>query len=228
MRVWLSRSEPGASRQGRELRAAGHDVWIAPVFEIAPIEVAATPTSADIVIFLSEHAVRCIRDLGFCQRARVYSIGARTAAVLASKDIQATAAEPATTEGLLAMPEFAEIAGCRVLLVTGEGGRELLYQSLHGQGARVDRHICYRRVARKDFTVTVAEIEAIVAASGDGIKLVAQVWFAANGPTNIPTLVPSQRVALVAEEAGFSRVVRCRGASSQAWIEALAQLPKSS
>ncbi len=38
MRVWLSRSEPGASRQGRELRAAGHDVWIAPVLEIEPIE----------------------------------------------------------------------------------------------------------------------------------------------------------------------------------------------
>lgn len=224
LRVWLSRSEPGASRQGSALRSAGYEVRVAPVLEIEPIIVAEASQDADVVIFLSEHAVRCVRDLVFYQRSRVYAIGARTAAVLASEGVQATAAEPATTEGLLALPEFAEITGCRVVLVTGEGGRELLYQALHSRGAQVDRHICYRRVAVENLSLQAAEIDTIVAASGDGIRLVAKVWFAANGPADIPTLVPSQRVALVAEEVGFTHVVRCSGASSQAWLEALAQL----
>ena len=53
----------------------------------------------------------------------------------------ATCAMPTTTmdsEGLLALPEFAAVAGKRVLIFRGGGGRELLGETLAARGAIVD------------------------------------------------------------------------------------------
>jgi uroporphyrinogen-III synthase len=228
LRIWLTRSEPGASRQSRELRAAGYDVWLAPVLEVEATAPSAPASAADIVVFLSEHAVLFTGDLTFCEHAQVFALGRRTQEVLAERGIHSTAPEDATSEGLLALREFADVAGQRIVLVAGEGGREHLLLGLRAAGATVTRRACYRRFAADDVQVDVAAIDAILAASGDGATLVARVWFPAGGRVDIPLLVPSQRVVEIAGDAGFTRVVLCSGADSAAWLEALANLYKTS
>ena len=59
------------------------------------------------------------------------------------------AAQPAgaTSESLLDLPGFADLAGRGVLLVKGSGGRELLREALAARGAEVLDVAVYRREA---------------------------------------------------------------------------------
>ena len=49
------------------------------------------------------------------------------------------------SEGLLALPELANVAGNRIVIFRGAGGRELLHSMLAARGARVEQIECYRR-----------------------------------------------------------------------------------
>ena len=49
------------------------------------------------------------------------------------------------SEALLALPELANVAGKRVIIFRGAGGRELLGEALAARGARVEYAECYRR-----------------------------------------------------------------------------------
>lgn len=51
------------------------------------------------------------------------------------------------SESLLSLPPMQHIAGQSVVVFRGEGGRELLGDTLKAQGARVEYGECYRRVA---------------------------------------------------------------------------------
>src|SRR6056297_2842229 len=121
MKVWITRSQPGADRQAAALRDAGHDVVVAPVIRI---EATGSPPPAgpfDELVFLSEHAVRAglppLRAAAWFIDARAFAVGARTAAVLADAGVRAATPEEPTSEGLLAMPAFAAVDRHRVLLV---------------------------------------------------------------------------------------------------------------
>ncbi len=99
-----------------------------------------------------------------------------------------------------------------MLLVTGEGGRGVIEEWLRKEGIPVEVYYVYRRVAAAVQVKTV-QIDAIEAASGDGVRRAAQVWFAAGGESQVPVLVPTARVGAIAAECGFREIVICAGAS---------------
>lgn len=228
MRVWVTRSQPGADRQAAALRDAGHDPVVAPVIRIEITGSAPPPGPFDELVFLSEHAVRAglppLRAAPWFIDARAFAVGARTASVLADAGVPAaTPAEP-TSEGLLALPEFAALDGHRVLLVRGVGGRELLEQTLTERGAAVARFDCYRRAPVRRLDPRVLGCQAIIAASGEGLHQVAALWLEAGGAADVPVLVPSARVAGLGVEVGLSSLHDCAGADSEAWLRGLARL----
>lgn len=51
------------------------------------------------------------------------------------------------SEGLLALPELADVRGKRAIVFRGDGGRELLADTLRARGASVECVACYRRAA---------------------------------------------------------------------------------
>jgi uroporphyrinogen-III synthase len=223
-RFWLTRTQPGADRQAAELGAAGYQVLVAPVLSVLPVAAAAPVEVPDIVIFLSEHAVNCVVDLAFCDDALVLAIGIRTQEVLQAAGIDARVPAEERSEGLLQMPELAQLQGKRVLVVAGQDGRGVLEAELTARGAQVAGYRCYRRVAVDNLEVAVAAVDGVVVASGDGLQAMARFWLAAGGRVDVPVLVPSARVAELARQQGFTRVIECSGADSRAIMSALKRI----
>jgi uroporphyrinogen-III synthase len=226
MRVWVTRSQPGADRQALALAEHGHSPVVAPVITISRLSVAVPRGIFSHIIFLSEHAVRFGVDE--LQAARVdldstsvYAVGPGTAARLAEQGIAARVAAIASSEGILALPEFAELADAEILIVAGVGGRKVLAAGLLDRGARVEQLRVYERQPVAGVAADLSDVEAIAVASGDGFEFMARVWFAADGRGDVPVFVPSERVAAVGGELGFSRVYTCAGAGVEALVDGL-------
>ncbi len=89
----------------------------------------------------------CRRAGRWPARLRAYAPGPGTAAALVAAGLDDVRI-PATTfdsEGLLALPELADVAGKRIVIFRGNGGREFLGDTLRARGASVDHVGCYRR-----------------------------------------------------------------------------------
>ncbi len=222
MSVWVTRSEPGASRQGRALQAAGYEVLVAPVLEIEATTVQEPSAGFGCVIFLSEQAVRFGGTLAYCEGARVFAIGARTAAALEERGIAATVPDQASSEGLLRGLEGVDLTGWRVLIVAGEDGRALLQNTLRERGALLDRYLCYRRKPVARTPDGLAAVSEILVASQDGFRAVARLWFSSDGAADVKVIAASSRIAQVGAELGFSNVHTAAGAAEADWLRALA------
>ena len=165
-----------------------------------------------------------------------FSVGAATAQILADHGLQVHC--PATgddSEALLELPALREaiaLPGGRVLILRGEGGRELLAERLREQGASVDYLELYRRflpVYEKGALMQRIQLErlnGLVVSSGQGFLHL----HALAGPdwpevAQLPLFVPSPRVYEMARAAGAEKVVDCRGASAAALLVALGSYP---
>ncbi|MGH8802390.1 MAG: uroporphyrinogen-III synthase [Casimicrobiaceae bacterium] len=127
-------------------------IVIVPPIDTAPLERAhATLASYDLAVFVSANAVEYGAPPARTWPAQVvpFAPGPGTAEALAGVGIFGTRV-PVTThdsEGLLQLPQLAELHGKRVVVFRGEGGREFLGNALRARGAQVDHVPCYRRVA---------------------------------------------------------------------------------
>ena len=105
--------------------------------------------AADIVLFTSPNAVRsaaALQDLSPRRRQVVLAVGSGTRNALRRLGIDAQAPARMDSEGLLAMAALDDVAGRRIGLVTGAGGRNLLAPALRRRGAEVTRADTYCRV----------------------------------------------------------------------------------
>jgi uroporphyrinogen-III synthase len=143
--------------------------------------------------------------------------GPATAAALAAVGI-ANVHIPATTmdsEGLLKLPELADVRAKRVVIYRGGGGRELLGDALVERGAKVDYVDCYRREKpRGDFTAMASawragEIDALTLTSSEGLDNLWELFDDASRPSIIatPAFAPHPRIADRARTLGFRRVI---------------------
>jgi len=129
------------------------------------------------------------------------------------------------------LPELAQVAGQRVLIVKGTGGRKTLRETLHQREARVDELACYRRVCPEMASGSLAEllfrkaVDVVMISSGEGLHNMLTL-LSDKESTNfrdIGLVVPSPRVAKLAQQAGFNDVVTAANASDAAMLQALQQ-----
>jgi uroporphyrinogen-III synthase len=211
----------------RSLEAAGARVYRFPVLDIVPPEDEGPARrlmqdlgAVHLAIFISANAVE--RGLPLIEAAgglpaglRTGAVGKATAAALEVGGIPVDLVPSGRfdSEALLAMDALQgpAIAGRRVLIVRGEGGRELLGETLRQRGAQVDYAEVYRR-ARPDTApqpllepLGRGEVDVVVVTSGDGLRNLYEMAGETGRPwlLHTPLLVVSERVAALARSMGW-------------------------
>lgn len=250
LRVLVTRPAGRADSLIAELLGRGAQVTHVPLLTIAPLDesVAADAricraTRSRIldldrygcVIVVSvnavEHGFEWIR--GFWPQLpaglRWYGIGAATVDALAAEAIRAAAATPSmTSEALLALPDFAELTGQRVLILRGVGGRTALGDALTERGAKVDYAECYRRLPPRVDRSTVAELsnccfDIVCLNSAETLEQLLALLppGGAERYRACHLVVPSRRVAAEAESRGMRHVTTAANAGTAATVAAL-------
>lgn len=151
-----------------------------------------------------------------------------------------------TSEHLLALPGLQDMRGRRVALFRGQGGRELLADSLRERGARVqyielyqrrvpnyDRQETLDRIASKGTNVAVLTSMQILesflqllglretgVSSDQESRDKADVALLSLLETLI-VVVPSSRIKQIAEAAGFQHVIEASGADDESILRSL-------
>lgn len=231
--VLVLRPQPGADETVALLRRHGIAAVALPLLDIealAPSPAARATVQRldefDRILFTSPAAVRhglALIDAFWPQyplRPLWLAVGARTRALLADAGIKALAPpDDESAEGLLGLDAMQVPELRKVLLVRGEGGRDIIASTLAARGVRVEHLVVYRRRARQAALPAPARISALVASSGD----VVDALLANDGLrlSDRPLIVPSERVATRAREAGFERVKVAHGAGGEATHRAL-------
>lgn len=236
--VVLTRPEGDNSRLESTLAAQGYDTYIQPLLRIASLPESELPdppdlTGDDLCIFISANAARMgLPTLmgGMVENGIVsFAVGPRTANVLEVEGLPVIVPEQMDSEGLLALPELRNVQGRRVVIVKGEGGREVLARELEAKGALVEEYICYRResalVDSDTFCASLLDYEKIIfqANSGQTLAALTTVLEQCEGASFLQqcVIVPSQRVADDARNLGWQRVAVADNASDDAFLAAL-------
>jgi len=191
---------------------------------------------ADVVLFTSPNAVRganALLALSPRRGQRVLAIGSGTRDALFRLGVAAHAPVRMDSEGLLAMPALADVAGCRIGMVTGAGGRNLLAPVLRRRGAEVSRADTYRRVqlvlptrGQRGLAEALRTPRCVLIALSSAkalAGLLAQVP-ASERPAlaGIAIVAASPRLTRAAMEAGFQRIATAASARPAAMLRAAA------
>lgn len=171
----------------------------------------------ELAIFISPNAVNygiaAIRAVGkIPPKLKIATVGQGSAKALRELGITHVIAptEHFDSEGLLAMPELQNVTGWRVMIFRGDGGRELLGDTLRARGATVEYAACYQRSKPQldsDVLLTAAP-DAITVTSSEALGY---LWQMLDGKAqrlirHTPIFVPHSRIAELAIEQGWQQV----------------------
>ncbi len=179
-RCIVLRPSPDGEALTRALADAGLDALHLPTMRIEPRPHAPLPTVAPtLLLFVSPNAVRHGRTaLDAAPDVPVAAIGATTARLLAGSGRPADVVPPDggyTSEALLAAPALADMADARVWIVRGEGGRELIADTLRERGAEVHYVEVYERQNATHDALTLARAREWLAARPPAIVIATSV-----------------------------------------------------
>ncbi|VVN26311.1 Uroporphyrinogen-III synthase [Pseudomonas fluorescens] len=248
-RLLLTRPAEESAALSDVLTEAGIFSSSLPLLEIDPIPVSDTMCQVIrglerycAVIVVSKPAARVAVQLvdQYCPqppRQKWFSVGAATAQILADHGLDVSfPCEGDDSEALLELAPLREAIARpdpRVLIMRGEGGRELLAERLRELGASVEYLELYRRdlphypPAALPERIKAERLNGLVVSSGMGFehlhRLAGDAW---PQLARLPLFVPSPRVAELARAAGAQTVVDCRGASAAALLTALREHPE--
>ena len=243
-RLLLTRPADDCAALAETLAGQGIFSSCLPLLEIAPLPVSDTmrQTFAQLsrycaVIVVSKSAARiAVQLIDAVPAMPWFSVGAATAQILRDRGLDAHCPDEGDdSEALLQLPRLLEAVarpGAQVLILRGEGGRELLAERLRALGASVEYLELYRRdlpeypLRELPRRIEAERLNGLVVSSGQGFEHLRQMagdaW---PSIAQLPLFVPSPRVAELARAAGALTVVDCRGASAAALLTALREHP---
>jgi uroporphyrinogen-III synthase len=228
-RVVITRPAGQNERLAEMIRAAGGEPIVFPVLEILDLEDSrALVAAADrldgyqLAVFISPNAVdkamNVIRNRReWPQSVRAATIGRASERALARHGVGEVIAPAGRfdSEALLALPALADVRGWRVVIFRGDGGRELLGDTLRERGATVDYVECYRRMRPNADVEPLlkrwgrGEIDAVTVSSSEGLRnlydllgKLGQAWL-----KRTPLFAPHARIAGNARALGCERVI---------------------
>ena len=131
---------------------------------------------------------------------------------------------------LLQLPELQTIAGKKALILRGNGGRELLAETLTARGADVTLCECYQRCAihydgaEEAMRWQSREVNTLVVTSGERLQhrwTLIPLWDRERWLLTCRLLVVSERIAKLAQELGWQDIQVADGADNDALLRAL-------
>jgi len=225
LKIAVTRPREQAARLAQDIEHLGGSVLLFPLLEISPAadqaalrEQVARIAQFHLAIFISPNAVQygmaAVRAAGGLPPAlKIATIGQGSAKALRNlgvTDIIAPA-ERFDSEGLLALPELQDIAGWRVMIFRGDGGRELLGDTLRARGAMVEYAACYRRSKpQQDATVLLdAAPDALIVTSSEALGHLRQMLDDTQHDSmrDTPLFVSHARIAELAHQQGWRQVL---------------------
>jgi uroporphyrinogen-III synthase len=156
--VLITRPSGQSGHLATLIKASGGEPILFPAIRIEPLPEVATAALDNLqqfglLIFVSPNAVRVampriLKHGGLPAQASVAGVGPGTAAELKKSGARniISPREGFDSEALIRELSSLPLAGSRALVIRGEGGRELLGETLRSRGAEVDYLECYRRV----------------------------------------------------------------------------------
>lgn len=234
--VLVTRPASQAAGLCEQLAQHGASAIAFPAVEIAPLTAAAA-SGHDLIVFVSVNAVaHGVQLIEKGPTARVAAIGRATAAALAQTSLPADIVPEAgfNSEALLAHPDLTLSDGARVLIVRGDGGRELLQESFTSRGLAVETREVYKRIRPtvSDATRQALElrwstegIDVVTATSIETLQNLIEILSERGRALLRETalLVASRRIAEAAQAAGLNgTMIVANGADDASMIGALA------
>jgi uroporphyrinogen-III synthase len=215
-----------------------------PTIEIAPpadpgqlLALLGRLTEFDLAIFISPNAVeQTFSWLRATRRAwpsdlPLACVGRATAEALAKQGLSAAVpGERYDSEALLGLSLLQTVAGKEIVIFRGDGGRELLGDTLRMRGANVNYAESYRRVRPSPDPEAIieawrrGEIQIVSITSAEGLRNLYEIlgeigrgWL-----TDTPVVVLSQAQAAVCRELGcYATVLVAAEPSDEAILEAI-------
>jgi uroporphyrinogen-III synthase len=217
LRVLVTRPADQAVSIRRLLESQGAHVLCLPMQVIEPVRHAAhaaqqlqTQRHAAYWIFTSANAVRHAHRLDAGVWPACIAIGSATAKALSELGIASMLpTSNQDSEGLLELPALQDPAQHRYALITGEGGRELIEQTLSTRGAPIERIEVYRRVSLPHAPATIsaalAEVDVVMVTNGESLARLHELTPDTDRPRLLSRLLvaPSRRVVDLALRLGF-------------------------
>ncbi|PSS45603.1 uroporphyrinogen-III synthase [Enterobacter sp. FS01] len=245
MSILVTRPSPAGDQLVSRLRTLGQVAWSFPLIEFSPgreLPLLAGHLAAlqegDMLFALSQHAVefahaRLQQDgQRWPDAPRYFAIGRTTALALhteSGKGIRYPL-DREISEVLLQLPELQTVVGKRALILRGNGGRELLGDTLRERGAEVTFCECYQRCnkhydgAEEAMRWHSRGVTTLVVTSGEMLQhlwsLIPQ-WYRENWLLRCRLLVVSERLANLARELGWQDIRIADNADNDALLRAL-------
>lgn len=225
LKIVVTRPRDQSAKLAAGIEQAGGIAVLFPLLEIAAIEdgralqeQVSRLAQFDLAIFISPNAVRfgmaAIREqAALPDSLRIATVGQGSAKALRELGVAdvIAPAERFDSEGLLALPVLGDVAGWRVLIFRGDGGRELLGDTLKARGATVEYAACYQRSKPPQSSSRLLEImpDAITVTSSEALG---NLWEMLDEDARmslhgIPLFVPHVRIAELAAHQGWKRVL---------------------
>jgi uroporphyrinogen-III synthase len=227
--ILVTRPAHQSAALAEAIRAAGGEALQFPALEIVPVDPRSlTPqlsrlSDFDMAIFISPNAARfgvaAIRDAtSLPDDIEVFAVGPGTAQMLDSLGIPRVTVPPGQdSEALLALPQLEQVAGKRIAIFRGVGGRPLLADTLRARGATVEYVECYRRrcpdADAGPLLQRWAEVSAVTITSAETLhNLAAMMGDDGAGLLRAtPLFVPHAKIAEAARVFGMAQVIVTAG-----------------
>lgn len=229
--IVVTRPREQAGPLAEAIAAAGGTPLLFPLLEISPVPdrealEAAVEQLGDysIAVFISpnavEHALPAIHAAGpWPAGLRPAAVGPSTVKALAAQGVGRCLVPTVRfdSEALLELPELAEaeVKGRRIVIFRGDGGRELLADTLRRRGAVVDGIACYQRSGPAGGSVPLMQawragrLDALTVSSSEGLRHLVGLLDVEGLAflRSTPIFVPHARIADNARALGLDKII---------------------
>lgn len=229
LNIVVTRPREQAAALAQRIEQAGGRAIQFPLLEIGSTEdpqrlheIVARLHEFNLAIFISPNAVRygmeAIRAAGDLPAStEIATVGQGSARALREQGIGKVIVPQNgyDSEALLALPELHNMTGKHVIIFRGNGGRELLGDTLRTRGASVEYAECYRRSKPQQdgATLLAAEPHAITVTSNEALGFLRDMFDQHDWQrlASIPLFVPHIRIAAAAQETGWHNIITTAG-----------------